>query len=184
MSQPPQLIQAVHFTRATRTAVDLLVLHSMESQEKPGTARNVARWFADPKRAPEASAHYCVDADETFQCVLDRDIAWHAPGVNSRAIGIEHAGRAAQSADEWADEYSMATLARSIELAADVCRRWSIPARFVDTEGLKRGDRGITTHAAVSAAFRKSTHTDPGPGFPLAWYVARVAARLIGGPHA
>lgn len=158
-------------------AIDLIVLHTMESPERVRTALNVAMWFAGDD-APMTSAHYCIDALEVIQCVLEEDIAWHARGANERSIGLEHAGRASQSSLEWKDHYSMATLLRSIELSAEICRRWSIPAEYVGVQGLKAGARGITTHADVSRAFGKSTHTDPGPGFPLAWYVERVAARL------
>jgi hypothetical protein len=44
----------------------------------------------------------------------------------------------------------------------------------VDVAGLLRGDRGITTHDAVSKAFKQSTHWDPGPGFPLADFANAV----------
>ena len=33
---------------------------------------------------------------------------------------------------------------------------------------LRAGERGITTHAQVSKAWKKSDHWDPGPGFPIA----------------
>jgi hypothetical protein len=36
------------------------------------------------------------------------------------------------------------------------------------------GARGITMHRDVSAAFHKSTHTDPGPNFPIVEFVNRV----------
>lgn len=149
----------------------------MESQEKPGTARRVADWFAGPT-APQASAHYCVDVAEIVQCVRLEDVAWHAPGANANGVGIEHAGRAAQSADEWADGYSMAMLERSILLCAAICRKYGLPAQYVGVDALRLGGQGITTHHDVSLAFRKSTHTDPGPHFPLPWYVSRVAQEL------
>lgn len=170
-------IRAAHFTVSPRK-IDLVVLHSMESPEKPGTARAVANWFAGPN-APQASAHYCVDADEVVQCVLAKDIAWAAPGANRNGIHIEHAGRAAQTADEWRDEFSMATLHRSIELTARLCKGLDIPAKFVDAAGLLVGGRGITTHAEVTRAYKTpGGHTDPGIGFPLLWYVDRVASIL------
>lgn len=169
-------IPAAHFTQANRSRVDLIVLHSMESQEKPGTARNVAQWFAS-MNAPQASAHYCVDAGEVIRCVPDEDVAWHAPGANANGVGIEHAGRAAQTPLEWMDGYSSEVLALSTRLCALLCCKWAIPPVVVDEAGLLRKERGITTHAAVSRAFKRSTHTDPGSGFPLAWYVQQVERR-------
>lgn len=39
---------------------------------------------------------------------------------------------------------------------------------------MKAGQRGICTHADISAAFRESDHTDPGSGFPLDLVIARA----------
>jgi N-acetyl-anhydromuramyl-L-alanine amidase AmpD len=172
-----KFVQAKNYTMANRLRVDLVVLHSMESQEKPNTAENVAAWFAGPN-APQASAHFCVDSDSAVRCVLDRDVAWHAPGANKASIGIEHAGKAGQTAADWADEYSRATLERSAQICAALCRKHRIPAQRVWPGGLRAGLRGITTHAAVSLAFGKSSHWDPGTGFPMTAYVARVVALL------
>lgn len=171
------LVQARNFTPSNRKTVDWVVLHDMEHPEAPKTARNVAAWFAGPG-APQASAHYCVDDSEVVQCVLEADIAWHAPGANANGIGIEHAGYASQSEVDWRDDYSMAMLHLSTILCAQVCHRWSIPPVVVGVTGLLSRNRGITTHNAVSRAFRKSTHTDPGPSFPLQWYVDQVAGFL------
>jgi hypothetical protein len=110
--------------------------------------------------------------------VREQHVAWAAPGANKNGIHIEHAGRAAQSAREWTDEFGTSMLYLSIELCAQICRAWSIPALFVGPAGLLHGDRGITTHAAVSVAFKRSTHTDPGVNFPSRWYVEQVATRL------
>jgi len=169
-----RFIPARHFTPSKRMRVDLVVLHSMESSERLGTAANVAQWFAGPD-APQASAHYCVDQDEVIQCVKEIDVAWHAPGANRTGIGIEHAGRASQTPEQWADEYSAKMLRRSVNLAAGICLRWNIEPTLVGPLGLVKGHGGITTHAFVTLAFKKSTHTDPGVGFPLEEYINRVA---------
>ena len=42
--------------------------------------------------------------------------------------------------------------------------------------GLRAGARGITGHADVSVAFRKSDHWDPGPAFPWAAFLRQVSA--------
>jgi N-acetyl-anhydromuramyl-L-alanine amidase AmpD len=174
---PIAFVEARNFTHANRTAVDWIVLHSMEAPESATTAEDVARWFAGPN-APRASAHYCVDVDSIVQCVRDEDVAWHAPGANSKGIGIEHAGYARQSFEEWRDAYSSTMLARSAALVARLCRKWNIPAEFVDRNGLLAGTRGITTHNEVTWAFHESTHTDPGPYFPIEDYVRDVRTRL------
>jgi N-acetyl-anhydromuramyl-L-alanine amidase AmpD len=168
-------IEAAHFTPVVRSRVDLVVIHSMEAPEKPGRARQVADWFAG-EQAPQASAHYCVDRNEVIQCVREHYVAWAAPGANSNGIQVELAGYASQRAADWDDEYSAAMLDRAAELVAGICQRWEIPAVLVGAVTLKRRFRGITTHASVSLAFRKSTHTDPGPNFPMSRFVAQVAA--------
>lgn len=172
-------IQARNYTPvSTNRKIDLIVLHSMEAPEKPGKAHDVCVWFAGAT-APKASAHYNVDEARIWQSVRERDIAWAAPGANSNGIHIEHAGYARQVAADWDDVYSASMLDISMRLAARICRRHKIPAVVVSAAQLKAGAaRGITTHAAVTEAFRESTHTDPGVGFPLANYVSRVAAIL------
>jgi N-acetyl-anhydromuramyl-L-alanine amidase AmpD len=177
---PPALpsipfVQARNYTPVGGRKIKLVVIHTMEAFEKPDTAENVATWLAGTS-APKASVHYCVDADSIVQCVKDGDVAWHAPGANSNGIGIEHAGYARQSAEDWADSYSEATLVRSAALTAKLCSVYGIPVQAVDADGLVRGESGITTHRAVSTAFKKSTHTDPGPHFPMDQYVSLVRA--------
>jgi len=160
-----------------RKRVDLLVIHTMEAPEKPKTARAVAQWFAGPN-APKASAHWNVDADEIVQSVLERHIAWHAPGANGSGIGIEHAGYARQTEAQWLDAYSLSTLSRSAWLAARICKRWNIPVQRLSITDLRAGHRGFCGHVDVSKAWGKSTHTDPGPNFPWSRYLAMVRAEL------
>ncbi|HMJ52093.1 MAG TPA: N-acetylmuramoyl-L-alanine amidase [Polyangiaceae bacterium] len=174
---PATFIKARNFTKGRYgSQVSVVVIHSMESQEKPGTARNVAHWFAG-ETAPQASAHFNVDADEIIQCVNESDMAWGAPGANRQGLHIEHAGRASQTAEQWADAYSGAMLRRSAALVADLCRRHGIAIKRIGPEELKSGTRGICGHDTVSKAFPvKGAHQDPGPGFPWADYIELVMA--------
>jgi N-acetyl-anhydromuramyl-L-alanine amidase AmpD len=170
-------IQARNFTKGRSGPIDLVVIHTMESPEKPVTAENVAQWFGGSS-APKASAHYCIDSDSIVQCVKDTDVAWHAPGANHDGIGLEHAGRAAQAAQDWADPYSKAMLERSAVLTASLCKRYDIPVTWLRPAHLLAGKRGITGHVDVSRAFKKSDHHDPGPNFPIERYLALVKAHL------
>ena len=169
-------VESPHVTRTGGRQIDLIVIHTMEMDEKGETAENCAQWFRNP--GAKCSAHYCVDADSIVQCVRDQDVGWHAPGANHDGIGIEHAGRAKQTGREWDDAYSTAMLDRSAALVAELCRRYEIPVVWLYPADLKAGRRGITTHKAVSDAFKRSTHWDPGSGFPVEAYLARVRARL------
>jgi N-acetyl-anhydromuramyl-L-alanine amidase AmpD len=76
-------VESPNVTKTAGRKIDLIVIHTMEMDEKGETAEQCARWFANP--AAQASAHYCVDADSIVQCVRDQDVAWHAPvGVTCR----------------------------------------------------------------------------------------------------
>lgn len=192
-----ELVQARHCVRrhGQPRQVDLLVLHTMESGTKPGTARAVAAWFAGAA-APMASAHYCIDTADgvaaVVQCVLEDDVAYAAPGANATGIHLEHAGRAADPPDVWATPDRRRLLCSSACLAAGIAARHALPLVFVTAEELVAGwrsgtpARGVTTHHEVTRAGRlggpgspwaKNNHVDPG-GLPVdVWLeLARAAA--------
>lgn len=172
-------VQARHYTRAGCRAIDVVVVHTMEAPELADTAERVARWVAGPA-APRASAHYCVDADSIVCCVRDDDVAWHAPGANRAGLGIELAGYARQGAADWGDAYSRALLSRAADLVAEKCAEYEVPVEWLYPGDLLAGRRGITSHANVSVAFRRSDHFDPGPGFPIEHFLGLVRERVTG----
>lgn len=175
------VIRSKNFTWAKRTTVDNLVVHTIEAKEASTTGDNTAYWFAGKYvEAPRASAHYCFDDDSTILCVPEEHVAWAAPGLNRRGIQLEHAGYARQSLEQWLDPFSRRMLARSAKLAAAACKRWNIPVRFVDAEGLLRGERGITTHYQVTKGPGKgrTTHVDPGRYFPMSMYLDMINAEM------
>lgn len=173
------IIRSRNFHGSTRTSKDIrvAVVHTMESPEGKTTAEDVAGWFAG-SNAPKASAHYCVDVNSIVGCVNERDVAWAAPGANHDGIQIELAGRAGQTAKQWADAYSRAELVNAARLVADICRRHGIPARKLTNAQLRNGARGIVGHAQVSVVYNKSDHTDPGVSFPWAGFEKDVRALL------
>jgi N-acetyl-anhydromuramyl-L-alanine amidase AmpD len=172
-------VQARNYTKGRSNAIDVLVIHTMESPEKPDTAESVANWFAGPT-APQASAHYCIDSNSIVQCVHDTDVAWHAPGANHNGLGFEHAGRAAQTKDDWSDDYSTAMLDLSAQLVAQKCEEHHIPVTWLQPADLRAGRRGITGHVQVSDAFKRSDHRDPGTSFPVQQYLALVRKHMGG----
>jgi N-acetyl-anhydromuramyl-L-alanine amidase AmpD len=174
-------VPSPNVTRTNGRQIDLVVVHTMEMDEKGDTAESCARWFANPRA--QVSAHYCVDNNSIVQCVREQDVAWHAPGANHNGIGIEHAGRAAQTAGDWADSYSTAMLGLSAKLVGEIVSRYRIPIVWLQPSDLLAGRRGITSHLNVSKAFRRGNHWDPGKSFPIEKYLAAVHA-ATGRPQA
>jgi N-acetyl-anhydromuramyl-L-alanine amidase AmpD len=165
---PPAVpfIGARRYHPGRSAAVRLVVLHTTEGDLRTGAARAVASWFAGPQ-SPEASAHYVVDAGEVVQGVHEQDTAWAAPGANNDGIQVEMVGRAGWTAARWGESDARAMVERAGALVGEICRRHGLPVEMLTTEDVLAGRSGVTTHAAVSRAFKRSTHWDPGPGFPL-----------------
>lgn len=150
--------------------VDWIVLHDAETPEGVNTAVGIMNYFATT--TVRASAHYSVDGgpadgNEITQSVLEKDVAYGAANANRKGIHVEQAGRAAQTREQWLDDYGQLMLPRVAKLVRELCDRWLVPKVFVDAAGLKAGVRGITTHAQVSKAWPSTGHTDPGPNYPM-----------------
>lgn len=176
-------IQAKHYTPVSEDhprKVRLIVIHSMESEEKGETAENVARYFQTTEKP--ASAHYNIDNNSVVQCVQCKDVAYGAPGANRDGIHLEHAGRAKQTAAQWNDEYSSAMLKLSAEVCAMLCKKFGIPPVWLSPADLAAGKKGLTSHANVTlwqkSLGKPGSHTDPGEGFPVQKYCAMVAEKL------
>lgn len=176
-----------HFYRPGRTGrVRGWTIHSMESPEKGDTAESVARYFARADIRP-SSAHYNFDSNSVVQSVKDTDTAYHAPGVSHCHIGAEHAGYARQTAADWRDPYSWSMLQLSAALLAKKAAEHGFPIVFLDVADLKAGRLdGVTTHWNVSKAFGKSSHWDPGEGYPIGAYLemAKKGSHTVKPPEA
>ncbi|MFF5704897.1 N-acetylmuramoyl-L-alanine amidase [Streptomyces sp. NPDC012794] len=110
----------------------------------------------------KASAHYIVRQDgHVEQMVRELDVAFHAANrrMNERSVGIEHVGFVDRPKD-----FTDAMYAASARLAADICRRYGIPA----------DRKHILGHNEVPGA----DHTDPGPHWDWDRYIALVRAQL------
>jgi hypothetical protein len=178
-------IEAKHWKRGATSLKKWIVLHSMEIPEASTTAERCADYFNGMADGRVASAHACIDDDSIVQCVPWDGIAYHAPGANKWGIGLEHAGYARQTIQQWMDDYGLRMLRRSSWLCWQLCKRWGIPLRCLDARDLLTGDAGITTHAQVSLAFPPKTgagHTDPGREFPLAYYLELCRRHRVNDP--
>lgn len=165
--------QAKQWRPVPPRVIDLIVLHAMQTGETDRTAENLGNYFANLNDR-KASTHYGVDNNSVMRYVdIETGVAFGAGGTNHNGIHIEHAGFSEQNREEWLDAYGIDMLAISAELTRALCDRYRIPRVFVGAAGLRRNERGITTHAEVVAAFG-GDHWDPGPGFPIDHYMALV----------
>jgi N-acetyl-anhydromuramyl-L-alanine amidase AmpD len=168
----PECIMA----RKPGIALDRIIIHTME-----GTFGGSLAWFQQgkdkPGRAVPTAAHYLVGRNgDVCQMVPDDQKCYHAGNYNSRSIGIEHEARIAS----WpvrrlangaikpppypAMEFPAAMLSASARVVAALCAKYGIPA-----------DRQhIIGHNEVPGA----THTDPGPAFPWADFMGRLAGSI------
>jgi N-acetyl-anhydromuramyl-L-alanine amidase AmpD len=167
-------VQAKSFKKGRLKKVQLIVLHSEEAPKTEGRARNVAHFF----QSAAASAHFCVDDKEVVQCVKLEDTAFQCKNANANGVGIEHSGFAAQSAEEWQDDYSKAMLDLSTDLAAQLCKKFGIPAQAATFAGQQNPavvNPGFVMHKDVPL---HGDHTDPGLNFPFTAYIAAVQQKL------
>jgi len=125
-----------------------VVIHTIE-----GSASGAISWFRNS--SSNVSAHYVVSYGGTiYQCVADKDIAWHAGSINRNSIGIEHEGYA------WRNYWTDAEYRASAALTRWVCLTYGVPM-----------DRAhIIGHNEAPGA----THTDPGPYFNWTYYMNLV----------
>lgn len=169
------MIPAGHYRPGRLEQVDLLVLHTAEG------ARNVdelARFFATTDKA--VSAHSAVDDTRRRDLLGFQHTAYAAPGANADGEHLELCGFARWTRSEWLTHHP-GMLEQTAHWLAERCKARGIPAVALGPAELRADRRGITTHHSVSLAFRRSSHTDPGPGFPLDVVVARTKALLT--PH-
>ena len=160
-------------TRSAGVPLNLIVIHSTESHNRPGAGdlEATGNWFSNP--AAQASAHVCVDADGlSARFVPDRRKAWHCAAYNSASLGIEQIGFAAQGWRAWRG--NEAELLETARWLADWSLKHDIPLRraLVRSGSVLRS--GVTTHKKLGVL--GGDHSDPG-SYPMRW-VLRHARKI------
>jgi N-acetylmuramoyl-L-alanine amidase-like protein len=160
--RPNVVLRENVINQSDRTAgvpLNLIVLHSTESHNRPGDSdlAGVAGWFDNP--AAQASSHVIVDADgSSARCVPDDRKAWTCEAYNSASLNIEQIGFASQGRKGWRRNW------RELRETARWIARWSrqhrIPIRRAHVANGVVTRSGVTTHAKLGSA--GGGHHDPG----------------------
>jgi hypothetical protein len=153
--------------------VTLIVLHSTEGDSIDGAIGTFAAADAG------GSTQLVVGETGAVRILPDDVIPCGSPGANTQGLHVEMVGFANWSVSQWmARQKTLACAARNV---ADWCAKYGIPARLLSAADLLAGASGITSHANVSAAWKKSNHWDPGPSFPIEHFMSMVNTALSGG---
>jgi len=163
---------ASHYRDGRLGDVDLAVIHTSETS---GSRFQLARSMANSSRP--ASYHSIVDATGRLDVVDFSDTAYAAPGANADGDQLCIVGYARWPRTVWLGEHR-ALVEQAARWTAQRCRLRRLPVQLLTPEQLRADARGVTSHAAVSAAFHRSTHTDPGRGFPFDVMLKRVKTLL------
>ena len=120
-----QYITVRNRTISNRSSIQYLVIHYVGAVS---SAQANCQYFYSTYRG--ASAHYFVDDNSIWQCVLDKDAAWHC-GTNgtyyngcrnSNSIGIEMCCFNNGGTLDMSDK----TINNTLELAAYICKKYGI----------------------------------------------------------
>jgi hypothetical protein len=165
----------------SQTAIKLVVLHSTEGPTAEGGAITLSS-------SSDVSAHLCVGKGVTYRIVPEWLGSCTVQEPNDWTLNIEQVGFAAWSRKKWLQHLN--TIKRAAFWTAWWCKKHKLPRRFRNAKALDAGEiRGYTTHAQLSLSkWSSSTHTDPGPNYPLfgnvsfrallLYYRGRIAAGL------
>lgn len=160
----PRFIKSPNFHKGRYKNEELIVVHTIESPEKGTIAESIAQnWFGVPES--RVSAHVCIDNNSFVQCVWDSNTAWHCKNANANGLGMELAGEARQSSDNWNDNFSLNELSIAAQVAAYWSVKYEIPIQMAEwksgTSNVTK--KGLCGHVHVPG---HGSHYDPGVNFP------------------
>lgn len=196
MSEPRITRQAAHVSAGSNLPIYRIVIHATcpnlgySAASAAGTAAGTAGYFTSASSG--GSAQYIEGVDREDHCVADAVIAWHAP-PNRHSIGIEitaDGGNAsafnpishAYTRAQWLSPEVWPAVVRAASRTRELCLRLGVPLALLTAADLVAGKHGICGHDDVSAAFGQTNHSDPGPNFPWAEFMALVMGNTIPTP--
>ena len=182
MSEPPIDLRAAHDSGAGNVPPTRIVIHATcpnvgyPRASQAGTALGTARYFQNPNAG--GSAHYVCDISDEQHCVPDNVVAWHAP-PNMHSIGVEICSEGGAYAlsytrSQWLSDPVWPAVRRAAARTRELCLRFGLPMVKLSPADLIASKPGICGHVDVTNAFHQSTHSDPGPEFPWAEFMAAV----------
>ena len=150
----------------TKKQIAFHVIHASEGDSAAGVAA-----YLHGKNSG-GSVQRCLDDKECIRILPDLVIPWGAPPLNTSGIHDELSAFSRWSPLQWYKHLPM--LKREGSRIAFDCITYKIPLRWLTAVDLKQigtepgvGKGGVTDHVAVTKAFGKTDHTDPGQGFEL-----------------
>src|SRR5690554_145970 len=144
-----------------RTAKRWITIHCTQNTASAAAEASYAK-----RRTDSVSSHYYVDETAIVQS-LDTDLRAHHVGSrigNDGGIAYEITGLTGWSRKRWLSSVAWGKLGAAI---ARDCAAHGIPVRLCTVADLRAGRGGIMTHDQARQAWGGTTHTDPGPDFPL-----------------
>jgi N-acetyl-anhydromuramyl-L-alanine amidase AmpD len=161
------------------TDKDYIVIHNTSNDASDANEASYAK-----RRTDGVSSHYYVDRDSIRQ---SGDTRWRAQHVgsaegNNRGISYEITGSNAKSRSWWIDNVAWSKLASQIRMDCDV---HDIASRLLSVAQIREGRlTGIITHNQARLAWGYTTHTDPGPNFPMDYLLEKVTGAKPSTPPA
>ncbi|XVU22541.1 N-acetylmuramoyl-L-alanine amidase [Actinoplanes sp. CA-054009] len=144
-----------------------IAIHNTSNNAPPANEASYAK-----NRNDGVSSHFYADANTVIQSLDTRYDANHAGSYegNARAIAFELVGTNSST-----DAYWRKVIDRVAPVIAAVCKQHSISPRDMTVAEMKAGAlTGIVTHDEMRRAWGGTTHTDPGPNFPMAYLIQQV----------
>jgi len=125
-------------------------------------------------RATDRSAHAVADDQALIEnCVPYDRAAWTLRNGNTRSDNLELCGFAAWTRDEWLTNHK-GMLNFAADWARSRCLARGIPIVKLSPADVAAGKSGVIGHVDYTLGTHDGTHTDPGPGFPWDYVIARA----------